>query len=65
MDNFRVFVESGEIINSISDIFPSAALFENEIAELFGVDIDCVKPGLPRQILPNRQRNALLQGPYG
>ena len=37
MDNFRVFVESGEIINSISDIFPSAALFENEIAELFGV----------------------------
>ena len=22
MDNFRVFVESGEIINSISDIFP-------------------------------------------
>lgn len=42
MDNFRVFVESGEIINSISDIFPSAALFENEIAELFGVDIDCI-----------------------
>ena len=34
MDNFRVFVESGEIINSISDIFPSA--------ELFGVDIDCI-----------------------
>lgn len=42
MDNYRVFVESGEIINSISDIFPSAALFENEIAELFGVDIDCI-----------------------
>lgn len=42
MDNFRVFVESGEIINSISDIFPSAALFENEIAELFGVNIDCI-----------------------
>lgn len=42
MDNFRVTVETGEVINSVSDIFPSAALFENEIAELFGVNIDCI-----------------------
>lgn len=42
LENYKVFVEEDEEINSISDIFPSAALFENEIAELFGVKIDSI-----------------------
>lgn len=42
LENYKIFVEKGEEINSISDIFPSAALFENEISELFGVKIDSI-----------------------
>lgn len=42
LENYKVFVEEDEEINSISDIFPSAALFENEISELFGVKIDSI-----------------------
>ncbi len=42
LENYKIFVEEDEEINSISDIFPSAALFENEISELFGVKIDLI-----------------------
>lgn len=42
LENYKIFVEEEEEINSISDIFPSAALFENEISELFGVKIDSI-----------------------
>lgn len=42
LENYKIFVEENEEINSISDIFPSAALFENEISELFGVKIDSI-----------------------
>lgn len=42
LENYKIFVEEDEEINSISDIFPSAALFENEISELFGVKIDSI-----------------------
>lgn len=42
LENYKIFVEEDEEINSISDIFPSAAIFENEISELFGVKIDSI-----------------------
>lgn len=42
LENYKIFVAEDEEINSISDIFPSAALFENEITELFGVKIDSI-----------------------
>lgn len=42
LENYKIFVEEDEEINSISDVFPSAALFENEISELFGVKIGSI-----------------------
>lgn len=42
LENYKVIVPAEEEINSISDIFPSAALFENEISELFGVKINSI-----------------------
>lgn len=40
--NYRIVMKDGEQIDSITDIFPAAVLYENEIKELFGVDIDCI-----------------------
>lgn len=42
LKNYKIFVDAEEEINSISDIFPSAALYENEISELFGVHINAI-----------------------
>lgn len=39
LENYKIIVPEDEKIDSVSDIFPSAALFENEISELFGVKI--------------------------
>ena len=58
MDNFRVFVESGEIINSISDIFPSAAL----LAELRVTGSpDASAMGSPEVSFPMRRGSGVLQ----
>lgn len=40
--NYKVKLGFSESIVSISDIFPSAALYENEMAELFGVKIEYI-----------------------
>lgn len=40
--NYKTVVPHGVTIPSISDIFPSSVLYENEMKELFGVDIDCI-----------------------
>ncbi len=38
-ENFKVILRAGEHLHSISPIFPSASLYEDEMKELFGVDI--------------------------
>lgn len=43
-ENYKVIVGIDEEINTISDYFPSAMLFENEIKELFGVKIKSINP---------------------
>lgn len=40
--NYRIVLNDGEVMSSITDIFPAAVLYENEIKELFGVDIQCI-----------------------
>ena len=42
LTNYRVVLKDGEEIDSITDIFPAAVLYENEIKELFGVNINCI-----------------------
>ncbi len=40
---YKVAVERHEEVASISDIYPSASLYENEMRELFGVQIRYMK----------------------
>ena len=37
-------------MSSITDIFPAAVLYENEIKELFGVDIQCISLDYNRKL---------------
>lgn len=43
-ENYKVTVPIETEINTISDFFPSAMLFENEMKELFGVQIKSINP---------------------
>lgn len=43
-ENYKVIVPIDEEINTISDYFPSAMLYENEMKELFGVKIKSINP---------------------
>lgn len=42
MTNYKVIIEENTEIVSISDTFPSAMLYENEMKELFGVNIEYI-----------------------
>ncbi len=39
MINYRLIIDEDTEVVSISDIFPSSVLYENEMVELFGVNI--------------------------
>lgn len=43
-ENYKVIIPIDEEINTISDFYPSAMLFENEMKELFGVKIKSINP---------------------
>jgi len=43
-ENYKVIVPIETEISTISDLFPSAMLFENEMTELFGVKIKSINP---------------------
>lgn len=43
-ENYKIIVPIDEEINTISDFFPSAMLYENEMKELFGVKIKSINP---------------------
>lgn len=43
-ENYKIIVPIESEINTISDFFPSAMLFENEMKELFGVQIKSINP---------------------
>ncbi|HOM01915.1 MAG TPA: NADH-quinone oxidoreductase subunit C [Acetivibrio sp.] len=42
--NLRIIAEPGDEIESISSIYPYSFLYENEIKELFGVNITGINP---------------------
>ncbi len=42
LENYRLNISEDTEIVSVSEIYPSAMLFENEMKELFGVKIDCI-----------------------
>ena len=44
LENYKITVPIETEINSISDFFPSAMLYENEMKELFGVNIKSIHP---------------------
>lgn len=44
LENYKITVPIDTEINSISDFFPSAMLYENEMKELFGVNIKSINP---------------------
>lgn len=48
--NYRIVLNNGETMSSITDIFPAAVLYENEIKELFGVDIQCISLDYNRKL---------------
>lgn len=39
--HYELHIMENDVIDSVSDIFPSAELYEQEMAELFGVKIKC------------------------
>lgn len=43
-ENYKIIVPCDTEINTISDFFPSAMLYENEMKELFGVKIKSINP---------------------
>lgn len=43
-ENYKVIVPIDEEINTISDFFPTAMLYENEMKELFDVKIKSINP---------------------
>lgn len=43
-ENYKIIVPIESEINTISDFFPSAMLFENEMKELFSVQIKSINP---------------------
>lgn len=43
-ENYKVIVPIDTEINTLSDFFPSAMLFENEMKELFGVKVKAINP---------------------
>lgn len=44
LENYKITVPIDTELNSISDFFPSAMLYENEMKELFGVNIKSINP---------------------
>lgn len=47
---YKIAVAADEEVISISDIYPPAALYENEMSELFGVNIDYINLDYKRQL---------------
>ena len=43
-ENYKIIVPIEREISTISDFFPSAMLYENEMKELFGVKINSINP---------------------
>lgn len=43
-ENFKIIVPIDTEISTISDFYPSAMLYENEMKELFGVKINSINP---------------------
>lgn len=43
-ESYKIEVPCEEEINTISDFFPSAMLYENEMKELFGIKIKSINP---------------------
>lgn len=43
-ENYKIIVPCDTEINTISDFFPSAMLYENEMKEFFGVKIKSINP---------------------
>ncbi|MDD6728888.1 MAG: NADH-quinone oxidoreductase subunit C [Eubacteriales bacterium] len=43
-ENYKIIVPIDTEISTISDFFPSAMLYENEMKELFGVKIKSINP---------------------
>ncbi len=43
-ENYKIIVPIDTEINTISDFYPSAMLYENEMKELFGVKIKSINP---------------------
>jgi ech hydrogenase subunit D len=39
LENVRVVIAAGTVVESISSIFPAAFIFENEMHDLYGIDI--------------------------
>lgn len=50
LKNFRLVIEEGTVVPSITGIFSYAHLYENEIAELFGVEISDIRSNLNRKL---------------
>lgn len=44
LENYKIIVPIDLEISTISDFYPSAMLFENEMSELFGVKIRAINP---------------------
>ena len=55
-ETIRQTVAAGEQIPSVSDFFGAAFLYENEIRELFGIDVTGVNVDLKGQLYKTAQR---------
>ena len=61
MENYKIKLPVDEEVKSFSDIFPAAALYENEIKELSGCRYG---NGLPKQVLQNKRGRSVQKANY-
>lgn len=57
--NYRIVLEDGEGIGSVSNIYPSASFYENEIKEQFGVNIELIELDYNNNFLGIRAKTPL------
>lgn len=50
MKNYRVEIEENTVVPSITPIYACAFLYENEISELFGVNIEGIQVSYQRKL---------------
>ena len=62
LQNLRVVIQPGEVVESISSMFPAAFVFENEMHDLFGIDITGISVDFKGRFYSLREETPMVAG---